>query len=105
MSLAERRFPFVPLVALIGWQLRSAASLLLPEIDFVTLCLPMLQMRARGTSFVEALLVRRSEKDEATVDTSGSQSTETKFLGCDGEILIIDLCRLKCRGELSWWLG
>jgi hypothetical protein len=65
----------------------------------------MLQMRARGSSFVEALLVRRSEKDEATVDTSGSQSAETEFLRGDGEILTIDFRRLKCRGELSWWLG
>jgi hypothetical protein len=74
-------------VALPGWQLLSAASLLLPEIDFVTLCLPMLQMRARGSSFVEAFLVRRLEKDEAIVDTSGSESARTKILGGDGEIL------------------
>jgi hypothetical protein len=85
MSLAERRFPFVLLMALPGWQLLSVASLLLPFVDFV--CLPMLQMRARGSSFVELLLVRRSEKDEAIVDTSRSEGPETKFLGGDGEIL------------------
>lgn len=80
MSLAKRRLPFVLLVALLGWQLFSATSLLQTEIDFVTICLHMLQMRARGSSFVEVLLVQRSEKDEATVDTSGSQSAEIKFL-------------------------
>jgi hypothetical protein len=47
----------------------------------------MLQMRARGSSFVEAFLVRRLEKDEAIVDTSGSESARTKILGGDGEIL------------------
>jgi hypothetical protein len=87
MNLAERRFPFVLLVALPECQFRRAASLLLPKVDFVILCLPMLQMRARGSSFVELLLVWRLEKDEAIVDTSRSESAETKFLGGDGEIL------------------
>jgi hypothetical protein len=44
-------------------------------------------MRARGSSFVEVLLVWRSKNDEAIVDTSGSESAGTKFLGGDGEIL------------------
>jgi hypothetical protein len=47
----------------------------------------MLQTRARGSSFIEALLVRRSEKDEAIVDTSGSEGAGTNFVGGDGEIL------------------
>jgi hypothetical protein len=78
MILLDRRCPFLPLVALPRWQLLSAASFLQTEVELGSLRLPMLQMRARGSSFVEALLVRTSGLLEATVDTSGSHNIETK---------------------------
>jgi len=61
LGLAELGFPFVPLMARLGWQLLRNPSLLLPFVVLVILCLPMLQMRARDSSYVGLLVIRRSD--------------------------------------------